>query len=128
MTVLERLSALMGGQRGLKLAYGLPDRGAVDIAVDDYFGGVDEAEGEVLFHHEEGFSGLGAFGEGIDPVEACFDIEIEIGSGGHRGGYDNEADDRRLGNNEGYKLPEALPGGLGGRDSRLAEEGYGQVA
>ena len=52
----------MGGQRGLKLAYGLPDRWAVNIAVDDYFSRVDEAEGEVLFHHEEGLSGLGTFG------------------------------------------------------------------
>ena len=93
--------ALMGGQRGLKLAYGLPDRGAVDIAVDDYLGGVDEAEGEVLFHHEEGFSGLGTFGEGVDAVKACFDIEIEIGSGNHGGGYDKEADHGRLGNNAG---------------------------
>ena len=58
----------MGGKGGLKLAYGLPDSGAVDIAVDDYLGGVDEAEGEVLFHHEEGFSGLGPSGKASTPL------------------------------------------------------------
>ena len=120
------LQALVGREGGLKLAYGLLDGRAVDIAVDDYLGGVDEAEGEVLFHHEEGFSGLGAFGEGVDAVKACFDIEIEIGGGGHGGGYDKEADHRRLGNNAGYKLQKPCPEVSEGAILDLPKNGMGR--
>ena len=109
----------------MELSYRRLNAGVVDIPVDDDLGGVDQPEGELLFHDEEGLPGLGAFGEGVDAVYAGVDLEIENGGGDHGSADDDDAEHRVPGDDAGDKLPEPPSRGLRDSDSCPAEEGNG---
>ncbi len=104
--------AAIAHERGLQLSNGLLHAGAVYIAVDDDFCGVDQPEGELLLHYEESLPSLGAFGEGVNPVEPRLDVEVEEDCGKHRDAYSQDADDGEPGYLDGYELPEPMPLGL----------------
>ena len=95
-------------QRGFEIADGCLHPGVAEVAVDDDFNGVHQAERELLFQDEERFPGLRALGECVNAVDPGVDVEVEDDGDDHGHGHDEETDDGHLGNDASGGFPETV--------------------
>ena len=97
-----------------QLPDGFLDLGAAHVAVNDYIGGIDHAEGKFLLQDEEGVAGEGAFRVDVNAVDPGVYLEEEDRGGNHRAAHCQQAEQREPGHGAGYGVPHSAPGITGG--------------